>query len=244
MTKPPRVPFAIELAVSTHLGAHLPHHHDQGGKWIETATSGLVVVASGTSTTEGAELASTRAVATVLRSFRELARGHQPIERLARATRNANYELRETALTVPRLGGISTTLTAVSVRGGLMSAAHVGNGRVYLVRDGGIVQLSKDHTLAAEAGVAGEAGLRPTRQLGPELVIPIDLFELELVEGDTVVACTDGLHRLLGDERILENVLEGNAISACHRLIKEARRMGTPAHLSAGVVTMVGPTPG
>jgi protein phosphatase len=129
-----------------------------------------------------------------------------------------------------------------------MSAAHVGNGRVYLLRDREIVQLSKDHTVAGEAEASGmpcvdRDGDRLTRRLGIELVIHVDLFEIELDRGDAVVICTDGLHRVLHDEEIAAHAAGDAAATVCRRLIDMASRRGAPDNLSIGVLRMIGDTP-
>jgi len=240
--------FDIELAVLSETGTSCSHNEDHCGKHLSSVTSGLIAVADGMTTTEGGELASQRAIVALLRTYRELPKGMPQTQRLVRAARSANYEVRETALTVPRLAGMSTTLTAVAVTSGQMTAAHVGNGRVYLVRGREIVQLSKDHTVAAEAAVDGsvqtiEDGDRLTRQLGHELVLPIDLFEIDLVQHDVVVICTDGLHRVLDDARIADLAAVPGAAAACRALLDEANRIGTPDNLSVGILRMSGETP-
>ena len=234
-------PFSLDVAVKTDKGTGCAHNEDHCGSVVLSTRSALLVVADGNSTTEGGELASERAVTTVIRSFGETPHQLQQIERLVRAVRNANYEIREMALTVPQLGGMSATLTAVSVSDGLMSAAHVGNGRVYLIRDGEMVQLSKDHTVAAEAGRPDEGGGTLTRQLGTELIIPIDLFEIHLLQHDVVVICTDGLHRVLSEEEIVATATTGDAATVCRRLIERANHVGAPDNVSVGVVGVVGP---
>jgi PPM family protein phosphatase len=124
-----------------------------------------------------------------------------------------------------------------------MTAAHVGNGRVYLIRDRSIVQLSKDHTVAAEAAEEGRPGHEDdqslTRSLGRELLVPIDLFEIDLVAGDAVIVCTDGLYRALDDVDML-NIASGlDAATACRRLVDKANLIGTLDNLTVGVVRML-----
>lgn len=237
-------PFAIDLAVVTDAGTARAHNADHGGKAIASKTAGLIAVADGLTADEGGAVASERAVVTTIHSFRDLPHSLQQTERLVRAVRSANYAIRETALTVPQLSAMGTTLTAVAVTDGFMSAAHVGNGRVYLIRDHEIVQLSKDHTLAAETGCTGEAGERLTRQLGPELIIPVDLFEIHLFQHDVLVICTDGLHRVLSDEAIKTHATTDSALNVCRRLIEQANQRGTPDNLSVGVVIVTGPAVG
>jgi protein phosphatase len=149
----------------------------------------------------------------------------------------------------PQLRGMSTTLTAVSVTDGELTAAHVGNSRVYLLRDGYINQLSKDHTVAAEAAEAtGNYVLKGsnvlTRSLGRELLVPIDLFELDLVKSDVVVLCTNGLTHVFEDLEIAEMVKGLNPATACRKLIDQANAIGTLDNVTAAVVRVIGETPG
>src|SRR5256885_14483122 len=67
-----------------------------------------------------------------------------------RAVQQANIEVHELSLFVPELRGMASTLTFVALDRGEMIAAHVGDSRLYLVREGTAVQLTKDHTVAAE----------------------------------------------------------------------------------------------
>jgi protein phosphatase len=144
---------------------------------------------------------------------------------------------------------MSTTLTAVAVNNAALTAAHVGNSRVYLLRDGYINQLSKDHTVGAEAEAAtGHYLLKDsevlTRSLGRELLVSIDVFEIDLVQNDVVIVCTDGLHRVFEDPEIATMVRGLDATSACRKLVDEANAVGTLDNVSVAVIRVVGETPG
>lgn len=248
-SKPEPVPFELKVAVLSDAGTERGHNEDHAGKLIRSPDCALVTVADGTATFEGGELASQRAVLALLRSFREPTPALNQIQRLVRAARNANYEVYDLALVVPQLRGMSTSLTAAVITEGSMAAAHVGNSRLYLIRDGYINQLSKDHTVGAEAAaesgqyvIKGSEAL--TRSIGRELLVPIDLFEIDLVQGDVVVLCTDGLYRVLDDFEIAEIVKGLDAALACRRLIDRANGLGTLDNLTAAVVRVIGPTPG
>ncbi len=241
--------FEIEIAALSDAGTERGHNEDHCGKYIKSKSSGLVAVADGMATLEGGDLASQRAILALMRSFRELAPGMTQAQRLVRAARNANYEVYDMALVVPQLRGMSTTLTAVAVNEGDLTAAHVGNSRMYLIRDGYINQLSKDHTVGAEAAAAeGHYALKDshvlTRTLGRELILPIDLFELDLVQGDVVLLCTDGLYRVFEDLEIAELVKGLDAATACRKLIDEANVVGTIDNVTVAVVRVIGETPG
>jgi len=249
MTTSTPEPFEIEMAALSDAGTERGHNEDHCGKYIKNKTCGLVAVADGMATMEGGDLASQRAILALMRSFRELAPGMTQAQRLVRATRNANYEIYDMAVIVPQLRGMSTTLTAVSITDGDLTAAHVGNSRVYLIRDGYINQLSKDHTVAAEAAEeTGHFVLKGsdvlTRSLGRELLVPVDLFELDLIKGDVVVLCTDGLTRVFEDLEIAEIVKGLDAATACRKLIDQANVIGTLDNVTAAVVRVIGETPG
>ena len=249
-SKPEPLPFEIEVATLSDAGTERGHNEDHCGKFVKSADSAIIAVADGMATFEGGELASQRAVTALLRSFREPAPGLFQSQRLVRAARIANYEVYDMAVVVPQLRGVSTTLTAASITEGAMAAAHVGNSRLYLIRDGYINQLSKDHTVGAEAEaetdtqtlLKGSEAL--TRSLGRELLVPIDLFEIDLLQGDMVVLCTDGLNRVLEDLEIASIAKGLDAATACRRLIDHANELGTLDNLTVAVARVVGPTPG
>src|SRR5262249_23139158 len=150
---------------------------------------------------------------------------------LLRAVQRANIEIHDRAVVVPELARMATTLTAVSIDNGILNAAHVGDCRLYLSRDGGIVQLSNDHT---DAGRRTRLGPRHkeqarghaergtlTRSLGPDLIVAVDRITTPLVEGDVVLLCSDGLYTVLEDEE-LASCAKGAAEAACRALLGAA----------------------
>ena len=87
------------------------------------------------------------AVETTLAAYEESPAAWGPRKRLLRAVQRANIEIHDQAFTVPELARMATTLTAVSIDNGILNAAHVGDCRLYLLREGRVTQLSKDHTV-------------------------------------------------------------------------------------------------
>jgi protein phosphatase len=242
----PPAPFEIDIAVLSDAGRR-ERNQDHCGHHLASRTQGIMAVADGSSPVEGGELASQRAVVAVLRTYRELPAGTSLTQRMTRAARNASFETYDLTVVVPQLREVSTTLTAVAVAAGQMTATHVGNGRVYLARGEALTQLSKDHTRAGEAAAEGRSyaspdGAQLTRSLGRELLAPIDVFEMELRRDDVVLICTDGLHAVLPDDTIARLARSGSAALACRQLVDEALRLGSPDSVSVGVIRMVGPT--
>jgi PPM family protein phosphatase len=247
----PSVP--LEVATLTDVGTERDHNEDACGT-LQEGEAAVVVVADGVSSSAGGEVASEMAVEVLLRAFREapatLAAGH----RLYRAVQQANIEVYDRAIAVPELHGMATTLTALVVEKGLLTAVHVGDSRLYLVRDARAVQLTKDHTVAAERvrmGVlsAEKARFHPdrsvlTRSLGRELIVNRDRLSQALQQGDILVACSDGLHGVLRDEELGELAASArDAAAACRALVETANGRGTADNLTAAVVRVLGAMP-
>jgi len=245
--------YAFEMAALSHPGTGRDHNEDFCGVLIESSTRGLAAVADGVSGSEGGETASRMAVEVTLRAWRELPADLAAPKRVMRAVQQANIEVHELSLFVPELRGMASTLTVVALDGGEMVAAHVGDSRLYLVREGAAIQLTKDHTVAAERqrlGLLSERQARThagksilTRSLGRELICSIDRIFLPLSQDDVLILCIDGLHGVLGDREIEALVRQADAKAVCQALIDAANARGTPDNLTAAVVRMTGPIP-
>jgi serine/threonine protein phosphatase PrpC len=215
------------------------------------AAYALAVVADGVSGNEGGEIASQMAVEAAVRAFTESPASWGPMRRLHRAAQQANIEIHDRALVVTELRGMSTTLTAALVQNGMLYAAHVGDSRLYLIRAGKIVQLSKDHTVAGDRARIG-LGMRRkghpdrstlTHSLGRDLIAAIDRITLPLLKDDAILLCSDGLYNVLEDEEIRGHLRDRDATSACRALIDTANGRGTPDNLTAAVVQITSETP-
>ena len=106
---------------------------------------------------------------------------------------------------------MASTLTAVAIDGGTLTAAHVGDCRLYLLRERarGAAQPrshagrqpGEDERLQRKKPRANIQRGTLTRCLGPELIVAIDRITTPLVEGDVVVLCSDGVHTILDAAR-------------------------------------------
>lgn len=162
---------------------------------------------------EGGEVASALTVATV-REVVTAARGTLE-ERLREAFATANERiLRMQRSEGTLLGGMGTTLTALALDpGGPGTAAHIGDSRLYRVRDGCLDLLSRDHNVGSELverGVVPPQDLAHhpqrhmlTRALGAEKIAVPDVFLVPCVPGDTFLLVTDGLVEALGEGTLL-----------------------------------------
>ena len=102
---------------------------------------------------------------------------------------------------------MGTTLTAGFVSSSQLLYVHVGDSRIYLIRQDKIRQLTKDHSLVQEMVDMGKISLEEARThmqrniisqaIGLESVIDVDCGECQLEPGDILLACTDGLHDMI-----------------------------------------------
>jgi protein phosphatase len=201
----------------------------------------LMVVADGMGGHAGGGIASGVAVSTVARcalaTLPWLAgEAHQQEvgQALAQALQTCQRQLEQTD-GPPRMG---TTLTVAYVCWPRLFIAHAGDSRCYLFRQGDLQQLTRDHTLAQKLVEerrmpAEEAATSPLRDVlwnavggGCEVLAP-EIRSLELMKGDSLLLCTDGLTKHVSDRAIAALLADQtNASPTCERLIEVANAGG------------------
>lgn len=157
-------------------------------------------------------------------------------DKLSYAIRHASSKIYDQALFDQELKGMGTTVVAIVVEGERACIANVGDSRAYLVRDGAIKQITQDHSLVSEqmrAGIISEIDARKhkfkniiTRSVGYQEEVDIDLIYLDLLVGDKILMCTDGLTNMLDDSIILNTVSNNEIETACRTLIQIANESG------------------
>lgn len=172
---------------------------------------GLFIVADGMGGHLGGEVASDMAV----RIVRDHLLDADPVneDRIETALQQANREVYGLSTQQAELSGMGTTLSVASVGQGHLVYGHVGDSRIYLVRDGQMSRVTRDHTMVEElveqgAISAEEARHHPrknvlVRALGTDQHLPVDRGTVPLQAGDTVVLMTDGVYGYLEDRDIL-----------------------------------------
>jgi protein phosphatase len=227
--------LGIEVAGQSDLGCVRANNEDNFGyDW----RYGIYVVCDGMGGAAAGEVASKIAVDSVLTYCRRVAKTSLPaLNVLAGAIHLANQQIRSAAAQNPEHRGMGSTIVALLVEDRTCSVAHVGDSRIYRLRQGTIQQLTNDHSLVMEhvrrglitAEQAQSSDLQNIilRALGTEETAEPDLTGFAAEPGDILLLATDGLTRHLSDERILE--IAGHAPSckaACTRLIDAAKQGG------------------
>ena len=225
----------IEFSQLTDAGRVRSRNEDAIGHWPHD--DGLVfAVADGLGGHAAGEIASALALEVLAREM-ERAPGSWPVaKRLHRAVREANLALYNKAIAVPELRGMGSTLTATAVVGASLVAAHVGDCRLVVVREGVGKQLTKDHTWVWDQVQYGrlspeEARVHPkrhhvTRCLGRELLTAIDVLSFDLLPGDVLAQMSDGVHAALPEAEIIELLNAHPPESACRALIRRGLEEG------------------
>ena len=189
---------------------------------------GLYIVADGMGGHLAGEVASRVAVEIVAKAFQRWTERDAPDDELygypdpslskagnyvLSSIRLANRVIYEMATEYEQYNGMGTTIVALLVKPGLIVAANVGDSRMYVVRDGRIERMSKDHTIVSEHIEMGvmteeEAAGSPlrhilTRNLGSAEHVDAAVFEIVPSGRDRFILCTDGLTDLANDVEIL-----------------------------------------
>jgi serine/threonine protein phosphatase PrpC len=209
----------------------------------------MAVVADGMGGHAAGEVASQIAAQTLLLLYYQQDR---PVpQALAEGIAAANKVIYEHGRENPECTGMGTTCTVLVIRDDQAWIGHVGDSRAYIVRDGTIHQLSKDHSLVAQLVEDGtltseEACVSPDRNvllraLGTRPTVEPYLWNegMSLLPSDVFVLCSDGLCDLVDNAQIIEAVTRHAPFEACETLIDAALAAGGHDNISVGVFAVM-----
>ncbi len=215
----------------------------------------LLIVADGMGGHRGGATASRLAGETIKMQYLDSETSDIPTA-LRQSLARANARIFSEAQSNPELRGMGTTTSVLAVRDQHGWLAHVGDSRIYLVRDGAIQQLTDDHSLVATMVREGlltsqEAETHPRRNvlqrsMGVAEDVEIDVRgPFELREGDTFILCSDGLHGVVKEPE-LQEIAGGTIEEAADEFLRRALERGAPDNVTvivARVEMMDGPPP-
>jgi serine/threonine protein phosphatase PrpC/CRP-like cAMP-binding protein len=184
----------------------------------------------------------------LLQAFIRTGEGRDDIlEMLELAVRTAGRAIFEIAQAEPEKRGMGTTVSLLLLTPTRGFIAHVGDSRVYLVRDNEVFQLTEDHSLINELIKRGklrpeEAATAPyknavTRAVGVYADVEVDTLDFEIAPGDDFLLCSDGLTGHLRDDREIAEILKGNDFVAVPKTFVEvANQRGGKDNITSVVV--------
>jgi protein phosphatase len=240
-------------AANTHVGMVRSGNEDAMHAEADAAR-GLYMVADGMGGHAAGEVASAMAIELIAESVRRATAVAVPAlgPVLTDAVRDANRTIYQRTIAEPDKQGMGTTATTLVVGGGRWIIGHVGDSRCYLLRDGTLTQVTRDHSYVQEQVDAGyltpeQAKYHPfsnviTRCIGVAQEVVPDVLEGELRAGDVFLLASDGLTGMV-DDPVLHRILSqrpspGPMVDA---LIREANRAGGVDNITAVVVRIIAP---
>src|SRR5438128_1436870 len=213
---------------------------------------GLFIVADGMGGHAAGEVASEMAVQIVQRELTELRdlESNGVERRVTEALKTANRAIHERTLIEVDKQGMGTTVSVLIISGRRYLIGQVGDSRVYLLRDGALAQLTKDHSYVQEQVDAGfltpeQARYHPysnviTRCVGASPDVEPDVYRGEVKLGDIYLVASDGLTGMVDDRRIHALLMSrAEPERKVHSLISEANGRGGLDNITAIVVHIV-----
>ena len=207
---------------------------------------GVFVVADGMGGHLAGEVASQMAIDAVRRMA---ARHKKPsVDLLKKTVLGAHERIYLHAQGHAECAGMGTTISMMWRGGGYMYIAHVGDSRIYRLRDGHMEQITQDHSLVGELVRAGlltpeEARLHPrrniiTRALGVDERITVDYNEVTLSVDDAIMMCTDGLSGMVEPEQMLEVFKSYSFYEYPDQLVQLANKAGGSDNITVVILSL------
>jgi len=243
----------VEVATLSDVGLLRTNNEDSFLYWepdsgAEFERKGrLAIVADGMGGYEGGQEASRLAVETVQHIYDTAFEG-DPQQALIDAIEAAHAKIQVYGLEHPEFSGMGTTCTAVAIVGRQLRFAHVGDSRLYRVRDASITRLTRDHSYVGRLVESGlvrpeDAESHPQRHIltaalgsGPSVTPDIPEQPIPVQQGDIFILCSDGLWSVVHDQELAAVVGENSLPESCARLVKMAIDRGGPDNITVVIL--------
>ena len=247
---------ALEVATATDPGMVRSHNEDSIA--VEPAI-GLAVLADGMGGYNAGEVASGIAVAMFAAEMRQALAQAQPhrtdeageplaVKLIREHSAKANTAIYQTAKSQPQYSGMGTTLAVALFFDNRVAVGHIGDSRLYRMRNGKLEQVTRDHSLLQEqidSGMITREQARysqnknlVTRAVGIDPEVEIEVHTYAVERGDIYLLCSDGLSDMVTDEDIAETVgmLAANLPLAAKQLVQLANDSGGRDNISVILV--------
>lgn len=243
--------FAIEVGNATDVGLVREKNEDYFESF-ESPFGYVSIVCDGMGGHTAGEIASRLAVSTIKEyMLSNSGSDSQVSQKIVNAIHFANQRIIDKWDEEPELKGMGTTIVLLVIKENTAYYAHVGDSRIYLVRNSKIYQITKDHSFVQTLIDGGlityeEAENHPrkneiTQALGisDSIVVSINEIGLPLYKSDTFILCSDGLSGMVRDEDIQRIIIRNNPQEASMLLITTANKFGGQDNITVQVVKVV-----
>ncbi len=197
----------------------------------------LLIICDGMGGYKGGEIASQTAVKSIENHFEKLNGNYDPPQEIYNAFNSANNSIIQNANNDSTLSDMGSTVVLVLLKDGLVHYANLGDSRIYRIRQGKILQLTKDNSLVQQMIdsniiTENEAKTHPkkhviTKALGIDADLEPEMYQpFKLQENDIIILCSDGLTEHVEEVEIL-NIAGNNSVSdAAIKLVDLANERG------------------
>jgi len=247
----------VSVMAATDTGRVRDHNEDDyvalDGEESPPGVDALLVVADGMGGHAAGEVASKMTVDGIVQSLNDQGQEASKLEGnafgvfLGKVLEDVNQNVWQAAQEDDKRG-MGTTCTLAAIRGDQLFLAHIGDSRAYLLRDGELHQVSKDHSWVEDAVDQGvitreEARTHPnrnviTRAIGLDPQPEIDTSVMPLADGDLLLLCSDGLNSMIPDEDIHRILTGSGPEEVCQALIDAANNHGGHDNTTVVVATI------
>jgi protein phosphatase len=240
----------LSLVAATDVGLRRSQNEDS---YAILPDSGMLAVADGMGGAAAGEVASRIFTDSALDVFAvPPSTEDETITKVQATFRLANERIREYASGNPRFTDMGCTAEVMAFCGERFVLGHVGDSRVYLLRRGGLKQLTRDHSLVQEqveqglvtADEARTHSLRNVilRAVGTSESLAVDILRSKGLPGDILLLCSDGLHDMVRDERIGDILSSQDGLQAkAARLVEAAKAAGGYDNITAALCEVLAP---
>lgn len=244
----------MRLAAATDVGMVRQENQDDYRAQQLSENEAWAVVCDGMGGVHGGKLASHTGCNSIQSFFaekmEECSAGREKAF-LMQAVQQANRDIFSAAQKDPELYGMGTTIVCVLVRENLLHLCHVGDSRCYLLREGALQQMTKDHSYVQELVDQGtitqeQAEHHPkknviTRALGVDLQVAVEYNCIPLQHGDRVLLCSDGLTNMVSAAQLLELMAQDDFHAIPDEMVQAANKNGGADNITA---LLIGPEEG
>jgi serine/threonine protein phosphatase PrpC len=254
-------PHRVRFAGKTDIGLVRAHNEDA---LLIPREMALAVVSDGMGGHAAGDVASRITVETIDQHYRETARSGPQTwpfklpsleiekQRMSVAIQMANSNIFETAAADGAKKGMGCTVDAIYFNQGRFFIGHVGDSRVYRIREGRIQMLTEDHSLLNDylrmKELSGDEGVHfpqknvVVRALGLADQVNVDVIADAFKVGDVFLLCSDGLSGMLDDKALLDIITARDSLdTSCNELIKSANDAGGNDNITAILIRIEKP---
>lgn len=243
----------MEIRFQTDIGQKRNTNQDYAAVFYNQNNYPLAILADGMGGHRAGDVASKKAVEEIGAAWQQsdLANPEKTAQWLIQQIQSENQAIFELGNEQPELSGMGTTIVAVALFEQQMTIAHVGDSRIYLLRQGRLQQLTEDHSLVNELVKSGEITPEQAinhprknvliRSVGMPGTLEVDVASYYYQEKDYLLLCSDGLTNMVSDAEIANTILFSDDLQqALDRLIEKANAAGGLDNITAIVIALGG----